>query len=94
MLWKRRVDNHLFGPIAQRGNMARVATGPAMAQDRGACARVVILQKRVCALRKSNDTGWYYFTRLELCTKHPDKDRLHNGVVPSTPTHGDAALRR
>ena len=32
MLWKRRVDNHLFGPIAQRELDARAATGPAMAR--------------------------------------------------------------
>ena len=90
---EKEADNNHIGP---RGPCGRGACGswPNNGPRRGSpCARP-FLQRRACALWKSNDVVRYYFSRLGLCTKHLGKSCLCNGAVLGVPVHGDAVHRR
>ena len=88
-LEKKRAGGHLLGLAAQREAWPRATAGPRRESPRARS----FLQRRACALWKSNDAVRYYFSRLSLCTKHLGKSYLHNGLVTGVPARGGAAHR-
>ena len=65
---------------------------PPSGLQRGAHARLPILQKRTHTLKNSNNTMHHCSTSLEFCTKHPGIPRLRNGWVLDVPVRVGAAL--